>query len=271
MWQKLSLLNNCAKIVIVRIRKRWWEFLIELLNVSKAFTGRQGTVQAVDNLSLQILKGEVYGIVGESGAGKSTVLRFINLLERPDQGEILIDGINLCELSQADLRLKRKSIGMIFQHFNLLSNKTVAENITLPLKLHQYEDFMDLDNILEFVGLSDKRNHYPSQLSGGQKQRVGIARALITKPEILLCDEPTSALDVTITDGIVSLLKRAHETLGMTIVMVTHELSVVQQLCHKVAVLEGGQLKGVFEHQPSLSSTHGQPFYQRVAEVIHNE
>lgn len=245
--------------------------MIELLNVSKAFTGRQGTVQAVDNLSLQILKGEVYGIVGESGAGKSTVLRFINLLERPDQGEILIDGINLCELSQADLRLKRKSIGMIFQHFNLLSNKTVAENITLPLKLHQYEDFMDLDNILEFVGLSDKRNHYPSQLSGGQKQRVGIARALITKPEILLCDEPTSALDVTITDGIVSLLKRAHETLGMTIVMVTHELSVVQQLCHKVAVLEGGQLKGVFDHQPSLSSTHGQPFYQRVVEVIHNE
>lgn len=245
--------------------------MIELLNVSKAFTGKQGVVQAVDALSLQIPKGEIYGIVGESGAGKSTVLRFINLLERPDQGDILIDGVNLCELSQPKLRLTRKSIGMIFQHFNLLSNKTVAENITLPLQLHQYEDYMELNDILEFVGLSDKRNHYPSQLSGGQKQRVGIARALITKPDILLCDEPTSALDVTITDGIVSLLKRAHESLGMTIVVVTHELSVVQQLCHRVAVLEEGQLRGVFEHQPALSETHGQPFYQRVAEVIRHK
>lgn len=160
---------------------------------------------------------------------------------------------------------------MIFQQFNLLNNKTVIENIMLPLKLHHFESALDIDEVLEFVGLSDKKNNYPSQLSGGQKQRVGIARALITNPKILLCDEPTSALDEKTTDEIVQVLKRAHKVYGMTIVVVTHELNVIKQLCDRTLVLEKGNVIDTIDIKPSSSTVSEESYYERILEVLKNE
>ena len=160
---------------------------------------------------------------------------------------------------------------MIFQQFNLLNNKTVIENIMLPLKLHHFESALDIDEVLEFVGLSDKKNNYPSQLSGGQKQRVGIARALITNPKILLCDEPTSALDEKTTDEIVQVLKRAHKVYGMTIVVVTHELNVIKQLCDRTLVLEKGNVIDTIDIKPSSSTVSEESYYERIREVLKNE
>lgn len=216
--------------------------MINFKQVSKTFAGKEGPLKAIDDISLSIQPNEIFGIIGESGAGKSTLLRFINALETPDDGEVEVNGINVHQLNKKDLRLFKKEIGMIFQQFNLLGNKTVAENILLPLDLHSFKEALDLDQILEFVGLTDKKESYPSELSGGQKQRVGIARGIITRPKILLCDEPTSALDENTKREIVALLRRVSEEFDVTILIVTHELDVVKQLCERVAVLEDGKL-----------------------------
>lgn len=216
--------------------------MIEFKNISKSFTSKDGPIKAIDDLSLWINQNEIFGIIGESGAGKSTLLRFINALETPSEGSVEVNEINVQNLNKNDLRQLKKEIGMIFQQFNLLGNKTVEENVLLPLELHKYENPLDIDRVLDFVGLSDKKKSYPRELSGGQKQRVGIARALITRPKILLADEPTSALDENTKREIVSLLSRASQEFDITILIVTHELDVVKRLCERVAILEEGQL-----------------------------
>lgn len=216
--------------------------MIEFKNISKTFASKDGPLKAIDGITLDIHPNEIFGIIGESGAGKSTLLRFINALERPDSGEVKVNGTNVHNLNKQQLRHFKKDIGMIFQQFNLLGNKTVAENILLPLELHSYENTLDLDTILDFVGLTDKKNSYPRELSGGQKQRVGIARGIITRPKVLLCDEPTSALDENTKREIVALLRKVSEEFNVTILIVTHELDVVKRLCERVAVLENGKL-----------------------------
>lgn len=221
--------------------------MIELKNVSKSFETSKGPLEVIKNISLQINKKEIFGIIGESGAGKSTLLRFINALEKPTSGTIKVNDMDVQQLNKRQLRHFKKNIGMIFQQFNLLGNKTVAENIMLPLQMHAYKDALDIDQVLEFVGLTDKKDSYPSELSGGQKQRVGIARGLITRPKILLCDEPTSALDETTKREIVALLEQATKTFDITVLIVTHELDVVKQLCDRVAILEEGHLVEVIE------------------------
>lgn len=221
--------------------------MIELKNVSKSFETSKGPLEVIKNISLQINKKEIFGIIGESGAGKSTLLRFINALEKPTSGTIKVNDVDVQKLNKHQLRHFKKNIGMIFQQFNLLGNKTVAENIMLPLQMYPYDDALDIDQVLEFVGLTDKKDSYPSELSGGQKQRVGIARGLITRPKILLCDEPTSALDETTKREIVALLEQATKTFDVTVLVVTHELDVVKQLCDRVAILEEGHLVEVIE------------------------
>lgn len=216
--------------------------MIQFKDVSKTFASKDRLLKAIDDISLTIEPNEIFGIIGESGAGKSTLLRFINALETPDAGDVEVNGINVQSLNKKKLRNFKKNISMIFQQFNLLGNKTVAENILLPLELHHYEDTLDLDQILKFVGLEDKKNSYPRELSGGQKQRVGIARSIITRPKILLCDEPTSALDENTKREIITLLKKVSEEFDVTILIVTHELDVVKKLCDRVAVLEKGKI-----------------------------
>lgn len=242
--------------------------MIEFKQVSKKYDGLLGSFHAVDQVNLTIRDKEIFGVIGESGAGKSTLLRFINALEQVDQGEIWVEGLNPAQLNPRQLRDYRKHIGMIFQQFNLLNNKTVRENIMLPLELHDYHDHLDVDELLEFVGLSDRKHHYPSQLSGGQKQRVGIARALIIKPKILLCDEPTSALDATMTDEIVAVLKRAHQKFEMTLVIVTHELDVIQNLCQRAAILEAGKLVDLIDIAQSTEVKAKRSYHERVLEVL---
>lgn len=200
---------------------------------------------AVQDVSLQVDAGDVYGIVGYSGAGKSTLVRVINLLQRPASGSVEVNGQDLLALRPKELRLARKKIGMIFQHFNLMNSRTIYDNVDYPLKsskLSKRERDQKVKDLLELVGLSDKLNAYPSQLSGGQKQRVAIARALANDPEILLCDEATSALDPKTTLSILELLKKLNQTLGLTIVIITHEMQVVKEICNKVAVMEGGRI-----------------------------
>ncbi|MDR3243124.1 MAG: ATP-binding cassette domain-containing protein, partial [Elusimicrobiota bacterium] len=197
--------------------------MIELKNINKTFISKDSSVCALKNVSLKIQDGEIFGIIGLSGAGKSTLIRCINLLERPDSGQVLLDGADLVKLSPKEVRENRKNIGMIFQHFNLFRSRTIAQNIAYPL---QYGDLTKeqidkrVNELLEIVGLESKINGYPSQLSGGQKQRVGIARALATNPKVLLCDEATSALDPKTTQSILSLLKDLNKKLGLTIVIV---------------------------------------------------
>lgn len=221
--------------------------MFEFNNVSKSFAGKEGPVKAIDNVSLTIEENEIFGIIGESGAGKSTLLRFVNALDVPDSGSVIVDGVNIFSLKKRELREFKKNIGMIFQQFNLLGNKTVEENILLPLELHNYENHLDLERILEFVDLTDKRHSYSNELSGGQKQRVGIARGLITRPKILLCDEPTSALDENTKREIISLLAKASEEFNITILVVTHELDVVKRLCDRVGILEKGKLVDILD------------------------
>lgn len=187
--------------------------MIEFKQVAKEFMNSGNRIQALDQVTLTIQDQEIFGLVGESGAGKSTLLRFINALERPTSGQVVVDDVSVNELSAKELRTFRKDISMVFQQFNLLNNKTVAENVALPLSLHKYDNPLTVDEVLGFVGLADKGNHYPSQLSGGQKQRVGIARALITRPKFLLADEPTSALDTRTTGEIVKVLKAAYDAI----------------------------------------------------------
>ncbi|WP_010677535.1 methionine ABC transporter ATP-binding protein [Bacillus timonensis] len=219
--------------------------MIEIQNLSKIYKTKNGTVTGVDNVSLQIESGEIFGIVGYSGAGKSSLLRCINLLERPTSGNILVDGMDLTSLKSSELRIARLKIGMIFQHFYLISQKTVFENIAFALKaanLPKEQIKKRVEDLLEMVGLLDKKDVYPSQLSGGQKQRVGIARALANDPKVLLCDEATSALDPTTTKSILKLLKKINKELGITIVLITHEMDVVKEICNRMAIMQDGRV-----------------------------
>lgn len=219
--------------------------MISINNVSKKFETNDGEFQAVSSVQLEIDEGDIYGIIGFSGAGKSTLLRMINLLERPDSGDIIVDGENILSLPRKELLKKRKTIGMIFQHFNLLTNRTVFDNVALPLELagvSRKERKARVLECLETVDLLDKVNEYPAKLSGGQKQRVAIARAITTQPKVLLCDEPTSAVDPQTKEIILDYLKRIKEELGITIVIVTHEMNVVKRICNKVAVMEHGEV-----------------------------
>lgn len=220
--------------------------MIELIQVSKTFTSKKINVEAVKDANLKIEDGEIFGIIGFSGAGKSTLIRCINLLERPTKGQVIIDGKDLTKLSSQDLRATRKKIGMIFQHFNLMSSRTVSQNIALPLhnlNLSKNELNQKVASLLDLVGLNDKADTYPSQLSGGQKQRVAIARALANDPKILLCDEATSALDPQTTQSILKLLKEVNEKLGITIVLITHEMAVIKEICQRAAIMEEGYIK----------------------------
>ena len=221
--------------------------MIVLQHVSKVFAGSDKTkqVHAVDDVSLTIQNGDIFGIIGFSGAGKSTLVRCINLLERPTSGSVEVDGQELTRMSAKELRQARKKIGMIFQHFNLMPSRTIFGNVAYPLRgsgLSKEEIREKVHSLLELVGIADKENAYPSQLSGGQKQRVAIARALANDPKILLCDEATSALDPQTTKAILSLLHHLNQTLGITIVVITHEMAVVKEICNRVAVMDHGKV-----------------------------
>ena len=218
---------------------------ILIQDVSKTFTTKDGNVQALKNVSLSIESGAIYGIIGMSGAGKSTLVRCMNFLEVPSEGNVLIDGKSLSEFSPKELRKEREKIGMIFQHFNLLMQKNVLENICFPLYIQgkkKTEARARAMELLEIVGLADKAKAYPAQLSGGQKQRVAIARALASDPQILLCDEATSALDPQTTSSILELLQDINQKFGITIVIITHEMAVVQEICTHVAIVDSGNL-----------------------------
>ena len=219
--------------------------MIELKNVSKIFPTAEGALHALTDVSLTIGDGEVYGIVGMSGAGKSTLVRCINLLERPTSGQVLIDGADLCAMSQKQLIARRRSISMIFQQFNLLMQRTCLANICFPMEIAQVKKAdaqRRARELLETVGLPDKAEAYPAQLSGGQKQRIAIARALASDPEILLCDEATSALDPKTTRDILHLVKDINRRLGITVVVITHEMAVVEEICTHVAILDHGRV-----------------------------
>ncbi|HHF6122636.1 TPA: methionine ABC transporter ATP-binding protein, partial [Haemophilus influenzae] len=219
--------------------------MIKLNNITKIFELPNKKLTALDNVSLNIEKGQICGVIGASGAGKSTLIRCVNLLEKPTSGSVIVDGVELTKLSDRELVLARRQIGMIFQHFNLLSSRTVFENVALPLELESESKAKIQEKItafLDLVGLSEKRDAYPSNLSGGQKQRVAIARALASDPKVLLCDEATSALDPATTQSILQLLKEINRTLGITILLITHEMEVVKQICDQVAVIDQGRL-----------------------------
>lgn len=217
--------------------------MFELKSVCKTFDTKDGAVNAVSNISIKIEKGDIYGIIGLSGAGKSTLVRCMNRLENPTSGEVFFDGIDLASLNNKKLREVRHSISMIFQGFNLLSQRTALKNVCYPLEITgvpKQQAVKKARELLKIVDLEDKENAYPAQLSGGQKQRVAIARALATDPKVLLCDEATSALDPNTTTAILELLQKINREMGVTIVIITHEMRVVEQICNKVAVLEGG-------------------------------
>ena len=219
--------------------------LIQLTNVKKTFNGKNGNIQAVNDVSLNVEKGDIYGIVGYSGAGKSTLVRLLNGLELPTSGEVIVNDQDITKLKNKELRTFRKKIGMIFQHFNLLWSRTVLENIQLPLELAgvpKSKRKERAEELLRLVGLEGRGQAYPSQLSGGQKQRVGIARALANDPEILLCDEATSALDPQTTEEVLDLLLAINKKLNLTIVLITHEMNVIRKICNKVAVMELGKV-----------------------------
>ena len=219
--------------------------MIELTHISKNFASGGRTVHAVQDVSLSIGKGEIFGIIGFSGAGKSTLVRCINLLERPTSGSVTVDGKEMTALSARELRQARKKIGMIFQHFNLMPSRTVFGNVAYPLRgsgLSREQIADKVQRLLDLVGIGDKAEAYPKQLSGGQKQRVAIARALANDPNVLLCDEATSALDPQTTKAILRLLKNLNEKLGITVVIITHEMAVVKEICDRVAVMEHGRV-----------------------------
>ncbi|WP_343663115.1 methionine ABC transporter ATP-binding protein [Chryseobacterium mucoviscidosis] len=219
--------------------------MIEIKNVSKTFHQKKQSFKALNNVSLTIEQGDIVGIIGFSGAGKSTLIRTVNLLEKPDSGEIVINGKDFTKLNSRQLAQERKKIGMIFQHFNLLSSRTVFENIALPLELDyvsKTEINKKVNELLKIVGLEDKAHDYPKSLSGGQKQRVAIARALANDPYLLLCDEATSALDPATTQSILQLLRDINQRLGITILLITHEMEVIKTVCNHVAVIDKGQL-----------------------------
>ena len=219
--------------------------LIELNQLTKTFKGKTQTVDALKDINLQIEQGDIFGIIGMSGAGKSTLVRCINFLERPTSGSVVIDGKDLASLTPKELRQLRQQVSMIFQHFNLLSQRDVRGNIAFAMEIagmKRPQIEKRIDELLEIVGLTDRQHNYPSQLSGGQQQRVAIARALATNPKIILCDEATSALDPTTTTSILNLLREINRKMGITIVIITHEMSVVESTCTHVAIIDDGRL-----------------------------
>ncbi|WP_288655786.1 methionine ABC transporter ATP-binding protein MetN [Pantoea sp. UBA6567] len=219
--------------------------MIKLENITKVFQQGSRTIQALSGVSLHVPAGQIYGVIGSSGAGKSTLIRCVNLLERPTSGRVLVDGQDLTALSSGQLTLARRQIGMIFQHFNLMNSRTVAGNVALPLELGNLSSDQikaRVSELLELVGLNDKHDSWPANLSGGQKQRVAIARALASNPKVLLCDEATSALDPATTRSILELLKDINRRLGITILLITHEMDVVKRICDQVAVISNGEL-----------------------------
>jgi D-methionine transport system ATP-binding protein len=232
--------------------------LITLDSVSKRYTGKFGSIDALIDVSLQVDRADIFGIVGFSGAGKSTLIRMVNRLENPDSGTVTVDGQDVTAMRRKELLESRRNVGMVFQQFNLLETKTVFRNVAMPLILAgrpKAEIARRVDEVLEIVELSDKRDARISQLSGGQKQRVGIARALATEPDILLCDEATSALDPKTTESILQLLKRINKTMGVTILLITHQMHVVQRICNKVAVMEAGRVV----EQGTVTEVFGNP------------
>lgn len=247
--------------------------MIRFDQVTKTFEHEGTSFKAVDQVDLDIQKGEIFGVIGFSGAGKSTLVRLVNQLERPTSGQVKIDGQDMSRVSASELRNIRRDIGMIFQHFNLLDTKTVYHNIAFPLTLAgtpKREVKKRVEEILEFVGLTDRANHYPDQLSGGQKQRVGIARALATSPSILLCDEATSALDPETTKSILKLLKKVRDEYNITILIITHEMNVIKEICDRVAVMENGK---VVEHGSifDLFSQPKHPTTQKFVQTVMND
>ena len=221
------------------------EPLIEIKNLTKTFGSGENQVEALRDVNISVESGEIFGIIGLSGAGKSTLVRCINLLERPNEGQVLFHGQNMMTMTDKQLRLQRRKITMIFQSFNLLEQRTALDNICFPLELvgtPRKEAVKRAKELLEIVGLPDKANAYPVQLSGGQKQRIAIARALATDPEVLLCDEATSALDPKTTDSILKLLQEINRERGITVIIITHQMSVIEQICHRVAILDHGDV-----------------------------
>lgn len=232
--------------------------MIKLQNITKIFQQKNLTITALSDVSLHVPAGQIYGVIGASGAGKSTLIRCVNLLERPTSGRVLVDNQDLTALDSKELTKARRQIGMIFQHFNLLSSRTVSGNVALPLELDSMpsaERNKRVAELLELVGLSDKHDTYPANLSGGQKQRVAIARALASNPKVLLCDEATSALDPATTRSILELLKDINRRLGLTILLITHEMDVVKRICDQVAVISDGKLI----EQDSVSAMFSHP------------
>lgn len=255
--------------------------MIELKNITKIFHTQKGDIQACKNVNITIQDGEIFGVIGYSGAGKSTLVRIINQLEKQTSGEVIIDGEDISQLSADKLRQKRTKIGMIFQHFNLLWSRTVQKNIELPLEIagvSKEQRQQKAKELIELVGLQGRENAYPSELSGGQKQRVGIARALANDPTILLCDEATSALDPDTTEQILELLIKINKQLGITIVMITHQMEVVQKICHRIAVMSEGEVveeasvKDIFEHPVhNITKRFVRDLSSKVDDDKHNE
>lgn len=232
--------------------------MIELKDIDKTYHRKGVSNEALKGINVKVEKGDIFGVIGYSGAGKSTLIRLVNYLEKPTNGEVFIDGTSLSTYSEKQLRAIKKKIGMIFQHFNLLESKKVFDNVAIPLVLqrkNKQEIKKRVEELLQFVGLSDKANSYPSELSGGQKQRVGIARALASNPSILLCDEATSALDPQTTQSILLLLKKINAEYNITIMIITHEMAVIQEICNKVAVMEQGKII----EQGSVLEVFGKP------------
>ncbi|WP_459763012.1 methionine ABC transporter ATP-binding protein [Alkaliphilus crotonatoxidans] len=243
--------------------------MIKLENIVKAFPTPGGELKAVDHVSLEVQKGEIYGIIGHSGAGKSTLIRCVNLLEKPTAGEVYIEGVPITNLAPAKLREVRRKIGMIFQHFNLLKTASVYDNIAIPLRLTDVpreEIDKRVMKYLSVVGLEGKKDAYPSQLSGGQKQRVAIARALSHEPEILLSDEATSALDPETTESILELLLKINRQFGITILLITHEMNVIQKVCDRLAVME----KGVVVEEGKVLDIYGDPRHPTTKKFINS-
>ncbi|MEF2967659.1 ATP-binding cassette domain-containing protein [Paenibacillus sp. M1] len=243
--------------------------MISLQEVSKSYPSKDGLFAAVRSVSLTIAEGSIHGIIGPSGAGKSTLLRMMNVLEPPDQGSVIVNGQDLTRLPESGLRLARRSIGMVFQQFHLLHNRSVSGNVSVPLELAGIDKKLRKERVLEclrFVGLEEKVGQYPARLSGGQKQRVAIARALAHRPNVLLCDEPTSSLDPATTAEILEVLRHINETLGVTIVIVTHEMEVVREICDYVSVMEQGRLTDGFalekRERPGRETARRTPSYR---------
>ncbi len=261
-------------------------YMIQIKHLNKIYHHAGGQTAALTDVSLHVPRGTICGIIGKSGAGKTSLIRCINLLEQPDSGQILIDGIDIIQLKSHELRQKRRKIGKIFQHFNLLSSRTVYENIALPLelaKLNKKTIRLKVEHLLQLTGLRDKTHLYPAQLSGGQKQRVAIARALANDPEVLLCDEATSSLDPEMTATILDLLKTINQQLQLTIILITHEIEVIKQICDYVAVIdkakivEQGKVLTIFAHPQSpitkalISTALKLDLPKNVAERLHIE